>query len=317
MTVSNDVWFPTSERAFDSIDQTVLEYGKELDADHPGFHDTAYRERRRLITENALRFKTGQPIPHVQYSAEENATWAACFSKLTELYPTHACAEYNACFALMNFKQDEIPQLEDVSNTLQKLTGWRIRPVAGLLSPRQFLNSLAFKIFHATQYIRHPSRPLYTAEPDVVHELLGHCPMLADPTFARFSQLIGLASLGATEDEIERLATCYWFSVEFGICKDETGALKAYGAGLLSSFGELQYSLGTDKSSGSPEYRPFDPPVTASQKYPITCYQPIYFVADSFSRSCEQMLQFSKTLSRPYDVEYDDKNDAIVKVERQ
>jgi len=120
------------------------------------------------------------------------------------------------------------------------------------LTQREFLNGLAFKIFHSTQYIRHHSAPLYTPEPDIVHELMGHAPMFAHHDFSDFSQEIGLASLGASEQDIKRLASIYWFTIEFGMCK-EGDQLKAYGAGILSSMGELEYCV-TDE----PKHFPFD-----------------------------------------------------------
>ncbi|KAM5335992.1 phenylalanine-4-hydroxylase isoform 1-T1 [Glossophaga mutica] len=300
---NNVPWFPRTIQDLDRFANQILSYGAELDADHPGFKDPVYRARRKQFADIAYNYRHGQPIPRVEYTEEEKKTWGMVFRTLKTLYKTHACYEHNHIFPLLEkycgFREDNVPQLEEVSQFLQSCTGFRLRPVAGLLSSRDFLGGLAFRVFHCTQYIRHGSKPMYTPEPDICHELLGHVPLFSDRNFAQFSQEIGLASLGAPDEYVEKLATIYWFTVEFGLCK-EGDSIKAYGAGLLSSFGELQYCL-----SGEPKLLPLDLEKTAVQEYTVTEFQPLYYVAESFNDAKEKVRSFAATIPRPFSVHYD------------
>lgn len=304
----NVPWYPNSIEGLDNLDQTTLAAGGDLQDDpenpHPGFHDKEYRARRKEIADNAMSYRYGQKIPEVKYTQQEIDAWSLIWDKLTALYPTHACRQYNRVLPLLienaGYHRRNIPQLQDISEYLREATGFTVRPVTGLLTSRDFLNALAFRVFFSTQYIRHYSQPLYTPEPDVVHEVMGHVPLFADPDFADFSQAIGIASLGATEDGITELARCYWYTVEFGLCR-QPGGIRAFGAGILSSFGELQYSL-----SDQPKYLPWDPFVAAKMPFPITKYQPTYFVADDFTDALKKLKQFTEQLDTPIKIVYNE-----------
>ncbi|WIA37157.1 hypothetical protein OEZ86_014117 [Tetradesmus obliquus] len=268
----------------------ILGFGAELSEDHPGFHDEAYKQRRVMIANIARQHEVGEPIPRIDYTPEEVAVWGTALSKLKALFPSHACAEFNAALPKFNFREDEVPQLQDISEVLQQSSGWQVRPVAGLMHPRDFLNGLAFKYFHSTQYMRHASKPHYTPEPDVVHELIGHVPMLADPTFAEMVQAIGVASLGADEKQIWHLTKVYWYTVEFGVVR-EAGDIKAFGSGILSSFGELEYM-----GQGRAELAPFDPFSAQPKMSYKDGYQKRYFVLDSFQTGLDQLRQFAASI---------------------
>ena len=258
----------------------------ELEADHPGFKDPDYRARRDEIAEFAMGHTAGAPIPRINYTEIENRTWAEVYQGLTSLFPTHACREFNRIFSELDYPADRIPQIADVDGFMHDRTGFRMQPVAGLVGARDFLDHLSRRIFCSTQYIRYHDRPLYTPEPDICHELLGHAPMLAIPEFADLTQKIGEASHGASDGQIEHLATLYWFTVEYGVVRQD-GALKAYGAGLLSSYGELAHSLG-----GETEIRSFEPVEAAVTPYPITAYQPVLWEVDSIEQAFEKIRHY-------------------------
>lgn len=314
---SKDVyWFPRHISELDLIANRTLDAGVDLEADHPGFHDLEYRARRNLMAENAEKHVWDQPIPRVEYTQNEKDVWSAVWDKMEGLLEKHACEEYLESMQLMKkhcgYSREDIPQQQDISEFLIKQSNFRMRPVAGLLSSRDFLNGLAFRVFFCTQYIRHHSKPLYTPEPDICHELLGHAPMFADRDFADFSQEIGLASLGASDDDVTKLAHCYWHSVEFGLCK-QNGQNKAYGAGLLSSFGELEYACSEDHpgAENPPEIKPWDPEVAAHQAFPITTYQPVYFLAESLADAKQRMRAYCEGLQRPFFALHNAQNDTV------
>lgn len=165
----NVPWFPRHVSDLDVVANRILDAGTDLESDHPGFNDPVYRERRVGLAENAMNHRFGNPIPHISYSEDELATWKAVYERLETLLASHACSEYLKILPMMKqhcgYSADNIPQQADISNFLQRTTGFQLRPVAGLLSSRDFLNGLAFRTFFCTQYIRHHSMPLYTPEP--------------------------------------------------------------------------------------------------------------------------------------------------------
>lgn len=178
-------WFPTRIEDFDHIGKKVLDEQEIGERDHPSFRDPEYRKRRDMITDIAFKYNIrDESIPTVDYTQDELGVWKYCYPKLKKLLKTNACEETNSIMHEMElnvegFGENTIPQLDPISKYLQGKTGWRLKPVGGLLTQREFLNGLAFKIFHSTQYIRHHSNPEYTPEPDIIHELVGHAPMFA------------------------------------------------------------------------------------------------------------------------------------------
>lgn len=249
----------------------------ELDRDHPGFRDPTYRARRNAIAQIALDHRPGLPVPEAPYTAEEHAVWRLIFEILAPLHAERVCAALNDVATVMALDRHQIPQLHAVNDRLRPVSGFAMVPAPGLATPRGFLELLADGLFLSTQYIRHHSRPLYTPEPDVVHELVGHAASLLHPDIVGLSRAFGRAARRADEAVIQRLIQAYWYTLEFGAV-EEAGAVKGYGAGLLSSAGELA------RFTAEAELRPWDVERLAETPFDPTDYQPQIYVAPSFDQ---------------------------------
>jgi phenylalanine-4-hydroxylase len=260
---------------------TILEANTDIYSEHIGFHDLNYRKRREEIVNLTKDFDLQKRnYPKIEYLSSEIQTWRTVFESLELLYPNVCCSNYLKAFQLLKdegiFVSHQIPDLEIVSNFLEKRTGFRLYPVSGLLSPSQFLNGLASKIFYCTQYIRHPSEPFYTPEPDIIHEMLGHIPMFLDPIVCRISERIGKISLVCSENKIKELERIYWFTIEFGLIQN-LNQYQIYGAGILSSYQEIQKII----NSNHLQPHPFDIEKIIHDDPLITQMQQNYYVISS------------------------------------
>ena len=245
-----------------------------LAAYHPGVADAAYRERRNAIAAAALDWSPGQPLPTIDYTDEEHRVWQVVVRELHLKHEHLAPREVVTAGERLGLPRDHIPQLTEVNQLLAPHTGFRYQPAAGLVPLAEFYGSLADRTFWSTQYIRHASMPLYTPEPDVVHEVVGHATTLASPRLAALYEAAGGAARRcATPDALEFVSKVFWFSLEFGVLR-ENGRPKAYGAGLLSSYGEIE-------EFSSADLRRLDIAAMGTTTYDITHYQPLLFCGES------------------------------------
>ena len=211
------------------------------------------------------------------YSPEEHALWRRLHERQAALVPRYACREFIASLAALDFGA-AIPRFDAVNERLARATGWRIVAVPGLLPDRVFFGHLANRRFPVTVWLRKPEEFDYIVEPDVFHDFFGHVPLLFDPVFADYLQAYGRGGLKADAlGAIEMLARLYWYTVEFGLIETPEG-LRAYGAGILSSGGELPYCV----ESAAPHRIGFDLLRIMRTRYKIDTFQETYFVIRDF-----------------------------------
>jgi phenylalanine-4-hydroxylase len=261
--------------------------------DHPGANDPEYRARRSEIAASALAWRAGDPAPTIDYTEDEEHVWRTVCRELGAKHERYAVHEYLDAKARVGLPTDHVPSLDEVSARIEPISGWRYLPAAGLVPLEQFYGSLADRRFYSTQYVRHPAVPLYTPEPDIIHEVIGHGHLLATPTFGELHRLAGVATRRLKDIEnIRFLSKVFWFSLEFGTVVEE-GDLRAYGAGILSSYGEIEEFRGMD-------HRPLDLVEMGTADYDITAYQPVLYRADSIQEVVEVVGGFFEQASDEY-----------------
>ncbi|MCX5191311.1 MULTISPECIES: phenylalanine 4-monooxygenase [unclassified Streptomyces] len=247
-----------------------------LPEDHPGFHDMSYRAHRAVIADAARRFRPGDPLPAVAYTEAERGMWRTVSAELAGAHREHACQEYLAGADMLRLPSDRVPQLAEVSGALHGLTGFTLTPAADLVEARSFYGSLADRRFQATQYLRHPDSPMFSPEPDMIHEVIGHGVHLANRRIAELYRLIGeTVRRLETPEAVALVSRIFWFTIEYGLVREKRRST-VIGASLLTSYGELQQYRGA-------HVRPLDAESMFRQKYRIDVFQPVLFEADSFN----------------------------------
>lgn len=211
------------------------------------------------------------------YTPAQHALWRRLYQRQSALLPGRACDAFMISLLKMG-ASEEIPRFEHTSEALHKATGWQLVAVPGLIPDLTFFEHLASRRFPVTVWLREPEEFDYIVEPDVFHDFFGHVPLLFDPVFADHLQQYGIGGLKAMRlDSLNLIARLYWYTVEFGLMHSPQG-LRAYGAGILSSGGEIRHCL----ESAEPKRLAFDPERAMRTQYQIDSYQQTYFVIRDF-----------------------------------
>lgn len=263
----------------------------ELEPGHPGLGDEEYVARRRYLFDLTRRHRLqnlGPPI--IEYTPEETRIWREVSPKLDELHNKYACSIYLQAKRALGIGQQEIPQLRTISERLERETNMHLVPAEGPLPYRTFYTYIGNRGFPCTQFIRHGSHPEFTPEPDMIHDCLGHVPPLMNQDYAELLVLIGkAASTTPHGDQVLALKRFSWFSIEFGLL-DENGETKIFGAGILSSTGEIPHSL----FSKDVRRRPFVTETVINTDYDPSKMQVDFFIAPSFAflrHEAEQLIR--------------------------
>ena len=223
----------------------------------------------------------GEAIIYPVYSVIDQESWKILFDRQMALLPDRAGQAFLEGVQILQLTPDKIPALAALSDILEETTNWRIARIPGLLHEKDFFNLLSQRIFPSTDYIRGREEIDYTPAPDLFHDIFGHMPMLTQPAFADFYQLFGQAALNASGEFRPMLERLHWFTVEFGLIKQNDGE-RIFGAGILSSKDEVVHALSDQVTKA-----PFSTEDIIQQEYDVWHLQNLLFVLDSFDQLVE------------------------------
>jgi phenylalanine-4-hydroxylase len=292
--------------------ETLVEYGAVIDAQkmvtppdasvldlepgHPGLGDESYVLRRKELFALCRKHRLEHlGPPEIEYTAEETRIWREVSPKLEEMHEKHACSMYNRAKHELAITETVIPQLRTISKQLERVTNIHLVPAEGALPYRTFYEYIGQRGFPVTQFIRHSSHPEFTPEPDMIHDCLGHVPPLMNHDYAELLTLIGKAASATPRGEhVLALKRFSWFSIEFGLI-EEAGETKVFGAGILSSTGEIPHSLFTKAATR----RPFVTETVINTDYDPSQMQVNFFIAPSLPFLRQELEALVKRLGIP------------------
>jgi phenylalanine-4-hydroxylase len=220
------------------------------------------------------------------YTPDEHAMWDRLFARQVALLPSRVTPEFLAGVEVLKLNRPGVPNFEELSDRMYRSTGWSVHAVPGLVPEEVFFEHLANRRFVAGRFIRKPEQIDYLQEPDVFHDVFGHVPLLAHPVFADYMQAYGQGGLRSMQyGAMANLARLYWYTVEFGLVRSDTG-LKLYGSGIVSSYAESLFAL----DDSSPNRIAFNLKRVMRTRYRIDDFQQSYFVIDSYEDLLKQTL---------------------------
>ena len=231
------------------------------------------------------KYTSKQPDKHgfVHFTPAEDAIWTTLIQRQNEIVKGRACDEYIVGLDKLNFSEHHIPQPMAVSETLLAQTGWQVEPVAAVIPEDAFFTLLANKKFPVATFIRREEDLDYIEEPDIFHELYGHCPLLTNQKYADFVEAYGQLALTQSKKIRRLLFRLFWFTIEFGLIQTPKG-LRIYGGGILSSFSETQSALSDENI-----HRPFVALDALRTPFRIDIVQPIYYIINQM-KDLDQLL---------------------------